>query len=156
MALVDEVKSRFPTEKLVQLTNVDSTDATTINEARLLLAATDVEGDFRTLAGVVYSNADARHVSFATTGVVRKLQVWKLETAADEMHEAWQKSIHDVLRLVTGNDRIRPKSSSELTPSKEAPGGIKVRPHFDVETSHLGLIPGSREGTARRPGGFPR
>jgi hypothetical protein len=155
MALVDEVKSRFPTEKLIQLTNVDSTDATTIDDARLLLAATDVEGDFRTLAGILYNNADARHVSFATTGVIRKLQVWKLETAADEMHEAWQKSIHDVLRLVTGNDRIRPKSSSELTPAKEAPGGIKVRPHFDVEESHLGLIPDSREGLARRPGGFP-
>ena len=155
MALIDEVTSRIPDQKLVELTNVDDPNPTTVDTTKLGKAVTDVEADFKVFGGgITYSNADDRHVSFAVTGVVRKLQVWKLESAADDKHEAWQKSIYNHLRLVTGNNRIKPKSSSELTPAEEAPGGIIVRPHFDTHSSHADLIPGSREGTVRRSGGL--
>lgn len=154
MALVDEVQSRIVTQKIVELTNVDDLDATTIDTTKLQKAADDVEADFKVLAGIVYDNTDARHISFAVVGVVRKLQVWKLESTADEAHERWQKSLHDRLRLVTGNDRIKPKTSSALTPAEEAPGGEILRPHFDSEESFLDLIPGQRSGVTRRSRGI--
>jgi hypothetical protein len=156
MALIDEVKNRIPNEKLVQLTNPDDPDPTTVDDTLLGFAVSDVEADFKVFGGgITYNNSDDRHVSFAVIGVVRKLQLWKLESAADEKHEAWQKSIRDRLRLVTGNNRVVPKSSSDLTPTEEAPDGVTVRPHFDVESTHSDLIPEAREGNVRRSGGLP-
>ena len=153
MALIDEVKSRIPTQKLVELTNVDDPSIKIITDIRLAKAVTDTEADFEVHTGVVYDNSNAKHVNASVIGVVRKLQLDKLESSAFKNHEAWHKSL-ERLRLVTGNNRIKPKSSSKLTPAKEAPNGEIVRPHFDVEDGFGDIIPEQRSGVARRRRGL--
>ena len=153
MALIDEVKSRIPAQKLVELTNVDDINPTTVNDTRLGKAIDDAEADFEVHTGVVYDNDVAKHVNAVVIGVVRKLQLDKLESSAVKHHDAWVKSL-ERLRLVTGNNRIKPKSSSKLQPAKEAPNGEIVRPHFDVEDGFGDIIPEQRSGVARRRRGL--
>ncbi len=153
MALIDEVKSRFPTQKLAELTNVNDISVKTIDDPRLQIASDDTEAEFEVRTGVVYDNANVRHRRFAVIGVVRLLQVDKLESNAIKNYEDWQKSL-ERLRKVTGNNRIKPKSSSEKTPSEEAPNGVIVRPLFDVNDGFTDIIPEQRSGVTRRGRGL--
>lgn len=132
MALTDRVQARLPTELLAQLTQKDSRQPSTIDTTVLGLACTDVEADIETFAGVAYDNDDERHVAFAIRGVLLHLRVYQGRTeGAYERLRDWQRSLDENLRLVTGNNRIRLKSSSDLTPSDEAVDGAIVRPYFD-------------------------
>ena len=143
MALTDEVTSRLPDARLKNLTNGKVSAATEVNTARLALAATDVEADFKTYAGIIYDNNEAQHVSEAVIGVEMKLQSWNGDSkAAADRLTAWQKNLTDNLRLVTAQDRVEPKSTSDLTPADEKPEGIdEVRPDFDVEEHFQDLTP---------------
>ncbi len=154
MALIDEVKSRIPTQKLAELTNLNDISVKTIDDPRLQLAVDDAEAEFKVRVGVVYDNDDARHKNFAIIGVVRILQLDKLESTAIKNYEDWHKAL-ERLRLVTGNNRILPKSSSEKTPAKASPGGELVRPLFDVNDGFTDIIPEQRSGVTRRTRGLP-
>ncbi len=153
MALIDEVKSRIPTQKLAELTNLNDISVKAIDDPRLQLAVDDAEAEFKVRVGVVYDNDDARHKNFAIIGVVRILQLDKLESTAIKNYEDWHKAL-ERLRLVTGNDRIKPKSSSKKTPSEEAPNGVIVRPLFDVNDGFTDIIPEQRSGVTRRGRGL--
>ena len=95
------------------------------------LAVTDVEADFEVYGNIVYDDTDARHVSVAVIGVFLKLLAYKQETADVDRYEAWQERLKEGLRMVTHNNRLLPKTNSQLTPSEEAPNGAIVRPWFD-------------------------
>lgn len=155
MTLLTDVKARIPTQKLVELTNVDDPSIKIVTDARLQLAIDDAEAEFKVRTGVVYDNTDARHKTFIIIGVVRILQLDKLESSSVKNYEAWQKAL-DRLRLVTGNDRILPKSSSEKTPADESPSGTIVRPLFDVYDGFSDIIPEQHSGVTRRGRGLPR
>lgn len=153
MPLTTEVQNRYRTQFLIELTNPNDRGATTVNLAALQEASDDVEADLEVHAGTAYDNNDARHVSAAVRGVVKRLQVYQGK-APDRDITNWQQSLRDGLRLVTGNNRVRPRSSSNLTPAEEAPGGQIVRPFFDPETAFGDLIPGTIQADVTRPGGL--
>jgi hypothetical protein len=116
MALIDEVKARYADDKLVQLTQKDSTSATTIDDTVLGYAATDVEANFPIHAGVNYDGTDARHVATAVEGVVTLLQA-RNRGLLLEQDEGWRRWIEHLksLGMVTGRNRIVPKSNSQFT-----------------------------------------
>lgn len=153
MALADEVKSRVADQRLVELTNPDDRDATTINATVLGLAVTDIGAEFKVLAGVTYSNADPRHVTYAVDGVVLKLLAYMGQSPSVAAFQSWKDTLFSRLRVVTGNNRIKPKSSSKLTPAKEAPDGAIVRPFFDINSSFGDLVP--EEDSSGDSRGFP-
>jgi len=115
MALIDEVKARYATQKLVELTQRDSTSATTIDDTVLGYAITDISATFEVEAGVAYDNSDARHVAVATAGVIVLLQLWKRSTI-QELDPEWQAWLTRLRSLgqVTGRNRIVMRSSSQV------------------------------------------
>lgn len=146
MALIDRVKNRVAAQKLKELTNINNRDKNpSIDDTQLGYSVDDAIGDLKTYGNVVYDDTDDRHVAAAVLGVVLYLKVYKLEGQAEDRLEKWQKRLKDNLRMVTHNNRIKPKSSSQLQPAEEAPNGEIVRPHFDTEVGFSDLIPGRDE-----------
>ena len=141
MTLADEVKSRVADQRLVELTNPDDRDATTINATVLNLAVDDISAEFQVLAGATYTNTDARHVTYGVDGVVLKLLAYMGQSPSVAAFQSWKETVANRLRLVTGNNRIMPKSSSRLTPATEAPDGAIVRPYFDINSAFGDLVP---------------
>jgi hypothetical protein len=152
MALADEVKSRCA-KRLVQLTNPDDRDATTINATILGLAVDDIEAEFKVLAGVAYDNSNDTHVAYGFDGVVLKLLAYMGQSPSVAAFQSWKDTVFNRLRLVTGNNRIKPESSSRLTPAQEAPDGAIVRPYFDLVSSFVDLVPDQDE--SGDPRGWP-
>lgn len=146
MALTDRVTARLSAQRLIELTNPDVPGATAEDTVRLDLAATDTQADFETYAGVVYDDADARHVSVGVDGVIYRLTA-AAGLVAPEIEKRWLDRLA-ALRLVTGANRITPVTTSSLTASRESTAGGAVRPDFDPD--NLGDLqlrpPGGREG----------
>lgn len=140
MPLTAEVIARIPNQRLVNLTN-DLPGATVINATILANAAADTEADLETCAGVAYDDNDPRLVAAGVRGVILYLLSYKGESRYEVKLTEWRQFLTDKLRLVTGNNRVRPRSSSRLTPAEEAPGGTIVRPWFDGEVGFGDLIP---------------
>jgi hypothetical protein len=142
MSLSAEVQSRYPAQRLVELTNPGSITATTVNTTILGLAATDVEADFQIVAGIAYDGTDARHVKTAVEGVVLRLMEWLAvgTKAAETIQGRWKQRLEDLAK-VTGRDRPHFQTTSDLTPSEEVPSGETVRPKFDPE-AFRGYVPG--------------
>lgn len=150
MALIDRVKARVPTQDLIELTNKDDTNATSIDDTVLQLAVDDAEGAFETLCGKAYDDTDKRHVAHIWQGVQFFLMIYAGETTTESSkYQEWSRKIKEELRLVTGNNRMKPKTSSKLTPADEAPGGIQVRPYFDTEDGFTDYVPESPGGDRR-------
>ena len=129
MALSDEVKSRVADAVLVDLTNPRGTSATTVNDAILDKASGDVEADFKTWANEAFDLTVDQHISLAIEGVILKLTFWSGNTEVN--FKFWYDKL-EALSRVRARDKIRPKTTSELTPSKEVLGTETVRPHFDA------------------------
>lgn len=132
MALWDEVVSRYADSELTQLTNQDDTNATTPNTTRANAAVTDVQAQFKILAGVEFDLTDARHVATGVECVVALLEL-RAKGGTTQQRQRWEECKTSLRELgaVTGRDRVSPVSSSELTPSDEASPGETVRPAFD-------------------------
>lgn len=132
MALAAEVTARYPSARLIQLTNPGDQSAAAVDATVLGLAATDVEADFEVYAGVEYDNSEARHVSVAVWGVISKLAQWSEATGATAiaLNDAWIERL-EALAKVTGRDRIALSTSSLLTPTTEKPGTDDVPPWSD-------------------------
>lgn len=129
-----DFQARYSSTLAVKLTNPDAEGATTVDSTRLTNAATDVKADIQVLCGVTYDSTDARHVAAAVEGVRLRLLAYKGDTEAGRELAAWQERVKGSLGLVTGRDRVMPKTSSELTPSSERTiTGETVRPDFDRE-----------------------
>jgi len=142
MSLTLNVQNRYGTQFLVNLTNPSDPSATTIDTTRLSNSCTDTEADFKIYAGTIYDDTDARHVTVAVDGVIAKLAV-RTGTGgnyARVTHEEYLERLRH-LALVTGRDRISPRTDSVLQPSPEQVGEEVVRPAFDWRR-FTDLIPG--------------
>jgi len=134
MALSDELTNRLSTQKLVDLTNPDTTGATTVDTTRRDAAIADVEGEFRTIAGVVYDNTDNRHVKIAVKGVVLYLRSYAKNAKVN--FDGFEKELK-ALRKVTANNRLLPKTNSVKTVKQDI---AKVR-DFDLNSEFRNIIP---------------
>lgn len=128
MSLEAAVIVRVSNARLVQLTNPDNPQATTVDTTRLAAAATDVQADLLRETGQTYDDTDARHVSMCVLGVICRLKVIMGEPAAFDSNEcsAWGTSLS---ALKSG--RITPVTTSTLEPSTEQSG---ARPDADRAT----------------------
>lgn len=132
MALIDEVKARYPDNRLKQLTNPGDESAAATDDTFLGYSVTDVEAEFEVYAGVAYDNSDARHVPVAVDGVIAKLYL-RGETPgekAQSLHDDYIERLRAVGK-VTGRNRLKPQTSSQLTPTPEKDGTEVVRPWSD-------------------------
>ena len=142
MTLSANVQNRSGTQFLVNLTNPSDPSATTIDTTRLDNGVLDTEADFRIYSGVAYDDTDARHVTVAVEGVIAKLAI-RTGTGgnyARTSHEEFIARLRD-LALVTGRDRVSPRTDSVLQPSSEQVADEIVRPEFDWR-NFSDLIPG--------------
>tara|TARA_Y100000310_G_scaffold334113_1_gene413076 strand:- start:2979 stop:3440 length:462 start_codon:yes stop_codon:yes gene_type:complete len=142
MSLTLNVQNRYGTQFLVNITNPADPSATTIDTTRLSNSCTDTEADFKIYAGTTYDDTDARHVTVAVDGVIAKLAI-RTGTGgnyARATHEEYLERLRH-LALVTGRDRVAPKTDSILQPSTEQVGDEVVRPEFDWRR-FTDLIPG--------------
>lgn len=139
MALKDEVKSRFGAKYLVAISNPYDSPATTIDDGRMDLAVTDTIADFEIYAGLVYDNANAKHVTVAVEGVVSKLMLRNVVPGGEERHKDYVAKLES-LALVTSRDRVLPSTNSTLQPTKEQSGS---RPELDPSRLR-GYQPGQR------------
>lgn len=135
MALADEVLGRTSQARIIQLTNPDDPSATTTGTTKLNFAVSDVVGDFA-IAGMVYDNTDARHVSVAVEGVILKLESFTRNTAAGPALEEWRDRLNR-LRMVDSNDRILPVTTSNRTPATDP----TAPPSVDINKDFKDLIP---------------
>lgn len=115
MALEDEVKSRIAIGELVVLTNKGKR-ASTILEATLSLAATDVQSDFRIYGGIEYNNSNADHVNVAVDAVIEKLRtrMTRHGPATREAYEKWIEDRLEQLSKIGARDRITPTVDGTL------------------------------------------
>lgn len=133
--LVDEVIDRYNAQFLIGLTNPNNRAAASLDTDSgkpLDLASDDVQADMEMICGVLFDIDDRRHVSVAVEGVIAKLSM-RMNQAGERskaLSDAYFEKL-ERLALVTGRNRLKPTSMSELTPSEEAPGGTEVRPKFD-------------------------
>ncbi len=134
MALSDEVTSRYPDSRLIQLTNAGDESADSVDTTMLGKAATDTEAKFVQLVGVEYDNSVATHVETAVLGVIAYLYRYGESpgTAAERAMEQFKESCEELAK-VTARNRIKPRTTSVLTVSDEQEGGETVRPDTDRE-----------------------
>lgn len=129
MALWDEVATRYADQELIELTNSgrDNSSGATVDTTVGNAAAADIQAYFEILAGVTYSNSDARHVMVAVEGVVAllRMRAKNAQKAHKAYFEAWKQDLRD-LGSVTGRNRVVPKSTSLYTPEDEVPAGLDV------------------------------
>ena len=132
MALADEVTARYPTNRLKQLTNPGVSTATSVNTTFLGYAVTDAQAEFEEIAGVAYDNSNDNHVNAAVKMVIALLYLRGESPGegANREYERAKESCEQVGRI-TGRNRIKPTTSSVLTPSSEQVGTETVRPDTD-------------------------
>ena len=126
------VQNRYGTQFLLNITNPTDPTATAIDTTRLSNACTDTEADFKIYSGIIYDDTVDTHVAVAVEGVVAKLAI-RTGTGgqfASTSHDAFIARLRD-LALVTGRDRISPRTDGILVPSSEQIGVEIVRPEFD-------------------------
>lgn len=155
MALSTHVTNRLSNRRLIELTNPDDSSAASVDTTLLGYAADDAEAWLEMLAGVAYDDDDARHVAVAISAVEFLLISWAgpqgeallRNRPGNETFEELRNRIEEQLRqlgAVTGRDRVKPQTTSNLTPTREANTG-------DVLPS---LGPGALGGiNLRAPGG---
>ena len=76
MALIDKVIERIATQRLVELTNSDSS-VLVINTTVLQAACDDAEGEFSRIVGIIPDSAIKAHVSLCVQGVMFFLEDYK-------------------------------------------------------------------------------
>ena len=146
MALTDDVKGRYGTEFLVNLTNPYAPDQTSIDATRLDYACTDTETDFITYCGMTYADVNTNYnsagIGVAIEGVIAKLQM-RTGAAGSSAMEAHEKYIERLKALarISGRDRVSPRTDSVMTPTSHQVGDEIVRPSFDW-TKFSDWIPG--------------
>ena len=133
--LLDEVKKRYNEQFLIGLTNPNNRAAATLDTdagSPFDIAQIDVHADFEITCGVFFNVDDKRHVSVGVEGVIAKLSM-RMNQAGDRSKSLVDAYVERLerLALVTGRNRLKPLSKSELQPSDEVPEGYsKVRPTF--------------------------
>lgn len=132
MALIDQVRLRFTSAQIVQLTNPDDENATAEDSTKLQDACDDAEAEFEDRVGQTYTETIRSHRALAVLMV--KLKLIEYGASADETAEALRGRIDklvDSTANVRARDRVAPQTNSQLTPSDEVVGTETRRPAFD-------------------------
>lgn len=148
------VTARWSTDKLARLTNPDDASATTTDATRLATACADAAVEFEAVAGVVLDPDNAYHVPAAVDAVLYVLLKNGGTLEGDSLEGAEKRFLASAERLAKtkgGRARVLPQTTSQLTPSEEAPNGAEVRPDFDrrqngtfLRAPRSGYSPGQR------------
>jgi len=126
MAALDvEVRSRYSTQYLVNLTQPDDASATTEDTARMDAAVTDTQADFAVEVGLEYEAANTAHIVIGVEGVIVHLleRTGRGEKTTRERYDRY------IERLRSLRARILPGTTSKVIPTPER--GHPVRPIFD-------------------------
>ncbi len=130
MPLSTHVQNRYSSEYLVQLTNPQNRNASTIDTTLLGFSVDDVDALFDVYAGVAYDDADATHIAVAVEGVIAFLMRRTGQSAAEARVTAWLSSIR-ALGGVEGRNRVTPDSTTRFQPSADDRLTSTPRPAFD-------------------------
>lgn len=121
MTLLADYQARYSTQIRTNLSNPQSSGATTPNTTQETYAAADAQADFEAICGVTYSSSVTTHVAAAVPLVVAKLMVYTAQ-ADETYYDAALNRCKDIYRLVLGRNRITPQSDSALTPTTDRAG----------------------------------
>lgn len=138
MSLTAAVTARYGPEFLINLTNPQNPSATAVNATVLGAASDDVKGDIITYCGMTYDQMQLTTalskscISVAVEGVVAKLvlRTGAGGSAGSESHDAYITRLK-ALAKISGRDRVKPKTNSQLQPTPEQVGDEILRPIFD-------------------------
>lgn len=130
MALSTDVQNRYSTQYLIELTNPQNRNATTINTTLLNNAGTDIEALFEVYAGVTFDDTDPQHIATGVEGVVAFLMRRTGQSAAETRIEAWISSTR-ALGEIEGRNRVTPDSTTLFQPSRDDRLATTPRPAFD-------------------------
>lgn len=131
-ALWAAVKLRYNSDKLEQLTNVNNPGATAVDDTVGTQAATDARSWFKRVAQKTFDDTDADDLEIGVWATYVKLREWSGKYSQVIQDE--KQAVEDAMtgrRSQGAGKRITPKTSAEITPTDEVPGGQTVRPHFD-------------------------
>ena len=126
MAALDaEVRSRYSTQYLVNLTQPDDASAPTEDTDRMDAAVADTQADFAVEVGLEYEAANTAHIVIGVEGVIVHLleRTGRGEKTTRERYDRY------IERLRSLRARILPGTTSKVTPTPER--GNPVRPIFD-------------------------
>lgn len=145
MATLDvEVQNgRYSAEKLIQLTNPDNPNATTINMTNLLSSVNDVVASFDIWGGISFNPGDTRHVMVGCEAVIIVLQMRQLNADPAELRKQWRGVMQDFAESVGGRDKTVPQTDAVAVPTPESPDGSPVIPIFDPARFQPGGTPSS-------------
>ena len=134
MSLWDEVKLRYSSQLLKQLTNVDLPGGTSINDTIGTQVSTDAQYWFQRVVQADYDNTDEAHQAVAVRAVYTLLREYSgrfAEVIARE-REIIEAAMNQLRDLGPGK-RITPHTDSELDPSDDENLINPQRPIFDTE-----------------------
>jgi len=126
MAALDaEVRARYSTQYLVNLTQPDDASATSEDTDRMDAAVADTQADFAVEVGLEYEAANTAHIVIGVEGVIVHLleRTGRGEKTTRERYDRY------IERLRSLRARILPGTTSKVTPTPER--GNPVRPIFD-------------------------
>ena len=126
MAALDaEVRSRYSTQYLVNLTQPDDASATTEDTDRMDAAVADTKADFAVEVGLEYEAANTAHIVIGVEGVIVHLldRAGRGEKTTRERYDRYIEGLRSL------RARILPGTTSKVTPTPER--GNPVRPIFD-------------------------
>ena len=132
MALIDEVKKRYSTRFLTDITNPDLKAPTTINDTKLTDASNDAESIFKRQANQDFDILKIDHISAIVPLVVFLLQerADQLEDEEEKRRARIMKDIED-LKLFTVRSATTPRSQIRREPTTESKPGRPGIPEFD-------------------------
>ncbi len=133
MALIDEVKKRYSTRFLTDLTNPDLKAPTAINDSKLTDASDDAESIFKRQANQDFDITDVDHIS-----AILPLVIFLLQERADQLEEEadkrWERILKDIedLKLFTVRSATTPRSQIRREPTTRSKPGRPGIPEFDT------------------------
>jgi hypothetical protein len=124
----------LPEKRRRQLSNADDTGSLSQNDTVVDRACVRVKAFIRIFAGLDYDAADGdndeRIWTVAVDGVTVLLQRQNGAAERKEQFAEWKLLVKDLAK-VTSRNRVKPTTSSKLTPTPEVQSGQIVRPDFD-------------------------
>jgi hypothetical protein len=144
MTLASETTARYSSTRLKQLTNPGDQNPSAIDATVLGLAATDVESDFTTYAGVAYDGSVARHVRVGVEGVIALLYLRGESPGSDaqKRHDNYIDRLRELAK-VEGRDRLKPKTKEMAKITRPT---SRTEPDFD-DNDFSQIVPNAPTGT---------
>lgn len=131
--LGDAVQARIQEQDLIDLTNDDGVNASSINTTRLEAAVTDAVSFFELETGLPYTETDARHVAYCVPGVMWKLEEYRQRDS--NFLDKYRSAFFAGLKGISSKRTFLFTTSSTLEPSTEAANSL---PDLDRSKPALG------------------